>query len=183
MNHFAALLIPIALLVSVSPASAKGNGTFRLGLLAGQVSLLGDVADADANSVGMGVTGGLYTAENLALEAAYLASSHTDVNHNEVSVGANYYLGDYRAAYPNLSAGVAFISNKIKAAGITGDGFGLYAGGGWDFELTAKLTVGLQARYNLAFEGKTRVNGVDVTTVDDSVTVLLRLLYAFDSAE
>ncbi|MCM2280437.1 MAG: porin family protein [Bdellovibrionaceae bacterium] len=178
-----AFTLAVAILCVPHSLWAKEDGAFRLGLLAGQVALLGDVGNADSNGVGLGATGGVYVSPTLALEASYLSSSHTDVDHNELSFGANYDLGDYTTGYPNLVGGVTFISNKLKPANVTGDGFGLYAGGGWDFELSPQITAGLQARYNLAFEGKTRVNGVDVTTVDDSVSVLLRFLYYFDSAE
>ncbi len=176
-------LLAIAAMWLPHTSVAQPEGTFRLGVVAGQVGLLGDVGNQDSNSIGFGVTGGLYLRDDLALEANFVSSQHTDVDHNELAFGANYYLGDYTYAYPNLAAGVSFISNKIKAANLTGDGFGLYVGGGWDFELTSRITAGLQARYTLAFEGKSRVNNVDVTTVDDSVSVLLRFMYRFESPE
>lgn len=162
---------------------AADKGDWRIGALAGQVSLLGDVGNDDPNGVGYGMTGGYYIDENLALEASYLSSKHTCVGHNDLSFGAEYYLGDYLAAYPSLSAGVSFLSNKIKTINSTGDAFAFYVGTGFDFEVSERFTVGLNARFQKAFEGKTQINGVNVTTVDDSMTVMLRFLYRFEANE
>ncbi len=170
------------ILCSAQQQASADLGDWRLGGLAGQVSLLGNVSTADPNGVAYGVSAGYFVEDHIALESMFLSSSHTNVNHTALSFGADYYLGDYITAYPSLSAGVSFLANKIKSAEITGDAFALYLGGGFDFEISEFLTAGIQARFQKAFEGKTRINGVDVTTVDDTFSVLLRFLYRFDGS-
>ncbi len=179
--QIAKFVLPLLILGS-APLAFADLGDWRLGALAGQMSLMGDVSKEDPNGVAYGVTAGYFVEDHIVLESMFLSSSHTTVNHTDLSFGADYYLGDYITAYPSLSAGVSFLANKIKSVGITGDAFALYAGGGFDFEISEFLTAGIQARYQKAFEGRTRINGVDVTTVDDTFSVLLRFLYRFDGS-
>lgn len=167
----------------VMPAQAAEIGDWRLGVQAGQVGLQGDVGNDDENSVGFGITGGTYLREDLVFEADFLSSSHTGVDHHQLSFGGNWYFGDYVAAYPNIAAGVSFVSNKIKSIDQTGEGFGVYLGGGFDFEITPRITTGIHLRYLKAFEGKTVIAGQEYTTVDDVAMVLLKIVYYFGSEQ
>jgi hypothetical protein len=177
------LLALIATFVLPLAAGAANKGDWRIGLQAGEVLLMGDVSATDENSIGFGGTAGIFVSDDFVFEADLINSSHTSVKHSALSVGGNWYLGDYQSAYPSLAAGVSFISNEIKSIGATGDGFGAYFGGGFDFELSPLFSAGIQLRYQKAFEGKTRINNVDYVTVDDSATVLLRLMYYFGEQE
>lgn len=182
----AALLVP-------STGFSFTKGTWRIGALAGQVGLQGDVGRAtiganagktDPNSTGFGLTAGSFVDESLAFEGSVVMSSHDNADHTNVSFGGNYYFGDYVAAYPNVVGGVSFLSNKIKDTNVSGDGFGVYLGGGFDFELSPALTIGIQLRYTKAFQESTAsANSVSIATADDTFMVLLRALYTFDSAE
>lgn len=178
----AALLLPAA-------GNAFNKGTWRVGALAGQIGVQGDVGKTqagatDPNSVGFGLTAGTYVDEELAVEGSLIFSSHENLEHTNLSFGANYYFGDYVAAYPNAVAGVSFISNEVQDTKVSGDAFGLYLGGGFDFELNPQITTGIQLRFTKAFEeSKATANGVQVATAGDTFMVLLRAMYTFDSAE
>jgi len=178
------VVVALASVVAGSHASALTESVWRVGLLAGQIGLLDNVGQRDPNSVGYGLTAGYLITDDLVFESSYVRSSHDDVSHHEVSFGANYYVGDYVAAYPNLAAGVTFIRNRLTDIAISADGVGFYFGGGWDFEITPVVLTGIQARYLATVESKTNVRGREFSTVDDSFSVLLRFIYRFDpSAE
>lgn len=170
------LPLGLSLMHSVGFASEE-PGHFRLGFLAGQVGLFGDPGSGGANSVGYGLEVGYRLDERLALTMHYVSSSHTRVDHRDLSVGADYFLGDYETASPHLSFGMSFIGNSFKDVAAAGDAAGIYIGGGLDFEVTPSLTIGPQVFYQKAFESTTKVGATDLKTVQDSYMVLLRVLF------
>lgn len=174
-----AILTTVAALTAPSAASAAEVGQFRLGALLGQVGLSGDPGSGGNNAIGLGVLGGFRLDDQLALDIQFLSSSHSRVDHRELSVGADYYLGDYEKASPHISVGMTFNNNRFKDASFTGDAAGLYIGGGLEFELNPGLTIGPEVRYQKAFEATAKINNVDTKTVQDSYSLLLRLLYQF----
>jgi hypothetical protein len=66
---------------------------------------------------------------------------------------------------------------------VSGQAFALYAGGGIEFELNPSLAFGLQGRYHVAFEAKDRVNNVETPIVQDTYSVLARMIYTFGSSK
>lgn len=166
-----------ALGLAPKQAHAFEPGRFKLGALGGQVGLMGDPGSNGANALGFGVLGGFQLDESLALNIQYTTSSHSRVDHHDISVGGDYYLGDYTNAYPHLTAGMSFITNKFKDGDVSGNAAAIYVGGGLDFELRRDLTLGPQLRYQKAFEASGKLNNQDVKTVQDSYTLMIRLIY------
>lgn len=175
-------LLACLLLVVPSPSSGADKGQFVISGSGGQVGLLNDPGREGANGLGLALGAGYRLDNNLELEMQYLLSSHSAVDHRSLDVGALYYFSDYENAWPHLSVGMSFISNKFKNGGITGDAAALYVGGGLFFELSRNVTLGPEVRYQKAFESRGRVNEQDVTTVGDSYTVLLRLNFYLGGA-
>ena len=179
------LLIASALSLAVfalpNKASAYEKGQFRFSGVLGQVGLLGDPGDRGANALGFGVGAAFQVEENLAFDLRYMGSNHANVSHTDISVGAEYYFGDYTNAYPHAQLGMSFLNNDIKNADISGDAVGIYVGGGLSFELSRNLMIGPEVRFVKGFESKSTVNGVDVTTVGDSYSILLRLQYVLNN--
>jgi opacity protein-like surface antigen len=172
-----ASLTALAALMAPLSASAYDKGLFRFSGVLGQVGLLGDPGDAGANGIGFGVGAAYQVEENLAFDIRYLGSSHSEVDHRDLSVGAEYYFGDYTNAYPHAEVGMSFLSNEIKNADVSGDAVGLYIGGGLSFELSKSLMIGPEVRFVKAFEAETTINNQTVSTVEDSYSLLIRLQY------
>ena len=149
--------------------------------LAGQVGLLSDPGAKGANSVGVALGAGYMLEDNFELEMQYLASNHPEVEHRDLSVGGNYYLGDYENAYPHISFGMSFLTNRFTAAGSVGDAVAIYLGGGLNFELSRNLSLGPEVRYQKAFEAKGEVAGRDIVRVGDSYMILMKLSYALSA--
>lgn len=170
------LLIASTLSPSIGFAASE-PGHFRIGALLGQVGLFGDPGSGGANAIGVGAVAGYRLDESLALDLSYLQSSHDRVDHQDISVGADYYVGDYETAYPHLSAGMSFITNKFKDAAATGTAAAVYIGGGLELEIQRGLTIGPELRFQKSFEASGKVGNTDVKTVQDSYTLLIRLLY------
>jgi opacity protein-like surface antigen len=175
----ASLILSALVLNTPHAAQASEPGTFRLGLVGGQVGLLGDPGTGGANSVGYGASAGYRLDDRVALEIQYVASSHSQVHHRNLGIGGDYYLGDYEKAYPHISAGMSFITNRFKVDDRVSDAAALYLGGGLEFELQRNLTLGPQFRYHKAFETKATVDNQEIKAVQDSYTLLIRLLYSF----
>lgn len=176
---FAFLITGTALGLVPATASALEPGRFQLGVSAGQVGLLGDPGSGGANALGYGLLGGFQLDDRLALNIQFIRSSHTRVNHSALSVGGDFYVGDYTAAYPHISAGMSFISNEFKNGDVSGNAAAIYIGGGLDFELKRNLVLGPEFRYQKAFEASGKLNNQDIHTVQDSYNVMIRLIYQF----
>lgn len=174
----------VSVVLSV-PASAK-EGAVRVGLTAGHVGLMGDVASRHGNSLGLGLLLGYGASDEMVFEVGYLNSQHTDLKHNELTLGVNYYLSSYDAAYPFLSGGVNFVSHRIAdtPTELNSNAMGLYAGGGVDFMLNEQFLVGLGMRYNKIFETNIRRgNGGEIKGVQDHINVMVRAAYEFDTKQ
>lgn len=177
-----ALLTVTALLLSISEsAQAYDKGQFRFSGVLGQVGLLGDPGDEGANALGFGVGAAFQVEDNLAFDIRYMGSNHANAKHTDISVGAEYYFGDYTNAYPHAQLGMSFLSNDIKDVDISGDAVGVYVGGGLSFELSRSLMIGPEIRFVKGFESKSNINGVSVTTVGDNYSILLRLQYVLSN--
>ena len=172
------LVLPVVFLFSLS-AHALEKGTIRAAGLLGQVGLFGDPGTNGANGLGLAGEVGFQLNEPLSLDIRYLGSSHTDINHRDLSVGAEYAFGDFENGYPHAALGMSFIHNDFKGAAISGDAAGIYVGGGLDFELTKSLQIGPDVRFVKAFTSHGLVKGVDQTTVGDSYSVMIRVSYLF----
>lgn len=172
-----ALLLTTSLMLVSANAEAYDKGQFRFSGILGQVGLLGDPGDRGANALGFGVGAAFQVEENLAFDIRYMGSNHSNASHTDISVGAEYYFGDYTNAYPHAQLGMSFLSNEIKNADISGDAVGIYVGGGLSFELSKNMMIGPEVRFVKGFEAKSNVNGVDVTTVGDNYSILLRFQY------
>jgi hypothetical protein len=177
------LMLSALLVFICANAGAHERGTLRASALAGQVGLFGDPGSNGANSLGLAGSAGFQISEVLALEIRYLASNHTEVNHRDLSVGAEYAFGDFEAGYPHAEAGMSFLSNDFKNAAISASAAGLYIGGGLDFELARHLQIGPDVRFVKAFTSHGRVAGIDQTTIADNYSVMLRLSYLIDLNE
>ncbi len=170
-------------------AFAVDEGDVRLGVMAGHVGLMGDVASGRSNSLGYGAVFGYASSDQMIFELGYLQSAHDNLTHSEMLVGLNYYLGSYDALYPQITGGVSFLSNKfrdttnpIPNTDISSNGFGLYFGGGIDFEMGSHLLAGIQGRYNKAFDTTvTLANGSSVKAIQDNITVMLRVIFTLGS--
>lgn len=189
-NQNVRLALTFLTLLSLSEYSgATMEGAVRLGVQAGQVGLLSDVGSfsGSSNNLGAGVLVGYSATDDMVFEIGYLSSNHSNVAHQEVNLGLDYYLGSYNALYPQLIAGASFIGNTLTDTSPSGNNakvgsnaFGLYFGGGVDFELGQHMAMGLQAMYTKAFESTVVLpSGPSVKGVQDSFTVLLRLMYQF----
>ena len=178
-RNFLLLLAAVLVTLVTLPADAQSRkpGAFRFGVGVGQVGLLGDPGSGGANAIGFAGQIGYLLEETVALDISYLRSSHSDVDHSSLNVGGDFYVGDYEAAYPHFTAGMSFINNKFKNIAIQGDAVGVYVGGGLDFELRPRLRLGPQLRFTKAFEAKANLNGKEIKTVQDSYSLLLRLVY------
>ena len=178
MKRFiASALTALAVLSSSQSASAYTAGQFRLSGVLGQVGLLGDPGDDGANAIGLGLGAAYQLDENLAFDIRFMGSSHSNIAHRDLSVGAEYYFGDYTNAYPHIQVGMSFLSNELKAQNISGDAVGIYVGGGLAFELSRKFQIGPELRFVKAFEANRTINGTGITTVADNYSLLLRLQY------
>lgn len=170
-------LIALSFLITASNAHAYTAGQFRISGLLGQVGLLGDPGDGGANALGLGASLAYHLEDNLALEMRYLGSSHSDVDHREISFGAEYYFDDYEKAYPHIVGGMSFLNNDFGPADISGDAVGIYLGGGLTFDINRQFKVGPEVRYVKAFSSEGRIAGREVDTVADNYSLLLRLQY------
>jgi opacity protein-like surface antigen len=176
------LILTVTPLLSIQ-AHAADSGQFHLGVSAGQVGLFNDPGADGANGLGAGLSVGYMLDSSFELELQYLASSHTNIDHSDISVGANYYLSDYEHAYPHISAGMTFLTNHFKGQGASGTAAGLFLGGGLGFELSRDWTLGPEVRYQKAFESHGHVGGLDQITVGDSYMILLRLSWTPSSGD
>jgi hypothetical protein len=180
--RFGSLILVLVSLMT-SPAFAMDEGDFRVGLLAGHVGMTKDLQSAYGSSLGYGVNFGYAATDDMIFDLSYIASSaHNNLKHGELNVGLDYYVGGYDALYPQVLAGVSFIGNEISSAGtnLNGSGFGIYAGVGADFEVGPRFLAGLQAKYIKAFETSVSNSaGVSIPAVQDSYTVMLRVLAIF----
>jgi hypothetical protein len=158
------------------------DNDWRFGAQLGQVSLLNDASQGDESSFGMGGSAGVFVNKYLVLEADYLSSKHNSVSHSHLSLGANWYYGEYTWGLPNVSAGISFVSNEFSI-GASGDGIGPYIGGGVDLAISQKVMIGLQLRYQKISEGKTTINNVSYTTSGDVASAVLRVLLTFGSED
>jgi hypothetical protein len=173
-------LISALLICLCVNAKAIERGTLRVSALAGQVGLFGDPGNGGANALGLAGSAGFQVSDALALELRYLNSSHSDVNHGDLSVGGEYAFGDFESGYPHGEIGMSFIHNEFKSGSISGDAAGLYIGGGLDFELARQLQIGPDVRFVKAFTTHGQVNGVDTTMVGDNYSVMIRISYLLD---
>jgi|GEM_PF-4624837 len=177
-------LLISALLVFLSlQTHALERGTLRVAALAGQVGLFGDPGNSGANALGLAGSAGFQVSEPLALELRYLGSNYSDVNHRDLSVGAEYAFADFESGFPHVQAGMSFIQNEFKKGAITGSAAGIYIGGGLDFELARNLQIGPEVRYVKAFTTHQQVSGVDQDTVSDNYSVMLRISYLIGLTE
>lgn len=168
----------LSLIAAGTPALATEVGEFRFSAAAGQVGLFGDPGQGGANALGVGLGIGYQFDDQIAFDIQYTMSNHSDVEHADLAVGADYYFGDYEKAYPHLSVGFSFLNNKFKNVGSTGEAAGIYVGGGLAFELNRNVTVGPELRFQKAFDSKGTVAGRQITTVADSYSLLLKLTYS-----
>lgn len=171
-------------------ASAMSEGQYSLGVLGGQIGLTGDVADHDkAGDLGVGVLAGYSVRDDIFFNLQYHRAEIGAVEHSAFGAGADFYLLGADATRPFLSAGLALLSNTIgfrvgaQNVDMSASAFALYAGGGLEFELTPALGFGLQARYHVAFEATDRVNNVETPIVQDTYSVLARVIYTFGSSK
>jgi hypothetical protein len=169
----------LALLFFSSSSHALEKGTIRAAGLVGQVGLFGDPGTNGSNALGLAGEVGFQVNEPLAIDIRYLGSSQTEIDHRDLSVGAEYAFADFESGYPHAELGMSFIHNDWKNAAIGGDAAGIYVGGGLDFELTKSLQIGPDARFVKAFASHGLVKGADQTTVGDNYSVMIRLSYLF----
>lgn len=172
------LLIVLFLLTGAN-AFAIEEGRFDLGVMGGHVGLLEDVGDIAGDSLGYGATLGVYAVDGLRIGVGYLMSDHDELKHSELFAGADIYLAGAEAIHPYISAGASLLTNDFEATDVSESAFGLYAGGGVDFEVSSGLMLGLQGRYQFAFDAETEYAGESYPVVQDSVTVMARLLFLF----
>jgi hypothetical protein len=175
------LLIFSTLVTLTSLAHAYEKRTIRASGLIGQVGLLGDPGNGGANGLGLAGALGFQVTEPLAFEIRYLGSLHSDVDHRDLSVGAEYNLADFESGTPHLQAGMSFIHNAFKTGAVGADAAGLYLGAGLDFELAKSLQIGPEVRVVKAFSTHGLVNGRDITTVGDEYSVMIRFSYLFEN--
>lgn len=155
----------------------------QVGLLAGNIGLLGSVVESNSNSIGIGATAGYSASDDIALTFTYLGSQHGSVNHNEIGLGADFYLSSYDIVYPFLSAGLNFINNSFKDLRLSASGTGIFFGAGVEFKLGVNIRAGILGRYTKAFESTDFYQGVEIKTVQDSMNVLLKVAYQFGKAD
>jgi hypothetical protein len=168
-----------ATLVWSQPSFAIKESELRIGAQGGNVNLLGDVGNSGQNGMGFGAVVDYAVTEEILFEVGYLTSAHESVNHTDLSLGINLNLNNYDVAYGYVSGGASFLSNSFSNPSITGSAFGVYVGGGFDFELGRNFVTGIQLKHQKAFEATKSVSGVAVKTVQDSTTVLLRFMFTF----
>lgn len=176
--RFAALVLTALLTIpALTHADPLPKG-FRYGIDLGGIGLFGDL-----NSQGTRVGAGLLLAyqfnDRHSLDVNYVGASFEDVDHRTIDIGGSIY--DPESENRNhLSAGVSFVHNDFKLLSRSGDAAGVYVGGGMNWDLTTKLSWGYDVRYHKMFRAKATVAGREVTTVDDSYTLMLSLAYAPD---
>lgn len=181
------LLVIAALVLGYSQAHAFEEGQVQLGLLGGNVTLLKDVGDSGSNALGYGVMAGVYSRDDLSFNLAYLMSDHDAVKHNEVNMGVDYYFNSFDGGAPFLSGGIVLSNNRmtipqsvsLNAGEVSSSAFGLYAGGGVDFQLNSNIRAGVAAKYNFVFDADKNYGGTEFKTVQDNFTVLARIMFAF----
>ncbi len=185
--HLALLLGLIALLFMFIPkAQAADEGQFMVGALGGNVSLLGDVGEEGGNDLGYGGLLGYAVRDDILANIQYIRSEHKDLSHSEISAGADVLVGLIDPAYTYVSFGVTLVSNEVDFTlpslikeKVSSEAFGVYFGGGVDFEITKNLMLGLQGRYNYVFETEEEVNGLSQKIVESNITILARLTFFF----
>ncbi len=165
------LLVTVLFVAFSSITFAMDEGDVRLGVVGGNVSLLGDVGSGGQNSLGAGGIFGYQLMDDIVFNIIYLKSDHTNigVKHSDLSLGVDYYTGgDGTIAY-YVSGGAALLSNNFSATPANdSSAMGLYLGAGIDFQVRPQFMFGLKFKYNKAFEAKVGTT----TTVQDSIDVL-----------
>ncbi len=182
----------LGLILLCLPLSALGanEGQFLVGVLGGNVTLTGDVGDAGGNGLGYGAGLGYAVRDDIIAQFQYIQSDHDRVQHQEISAGADIRVSGFDAAVTFVSAGVVLASNEVDfdlqnltTETVSSDAFGIYFGGGLDFELSKNFEVGLQARYNYVFETEEEVSGMQSKIVESNFSVLARLQIYFGESK
>lgn len=158
--------------------AAGGEGALRLGVVAGHVGLLKDVGAASGNAVGIGGYLGYNASDDMTLDITYTSSGHTNLNHTSFTLGVSYTIAVYDQLHTFLSGGVDFTQHNMTNYNLTSNGFGLYFGGGVDFEVGPKFLLGLQALYHNMFDTTVNPSGVgERKAIQDYATVMVRAAY------
>lgn len=171
--------LPLALFFFVSSSQAFETGSLRFGLEAGQITLLQDLGKRSGSATGLGIFGSYASDENVVFEVAFLKSEHTKLRHIEVPVGFHYYFTQ-SLIQPYATAGLVFISNVLDESPVelSSSGFGVYLGGGADYEVIEHGFVGLQLRYVKGFEQTVQLSdGSRFSSLQDNTDLLLRLMW------
>lgn len=165
---------------SVANAEAPPKG-FRYSLDAGTIGLLGDL-NSQGTRFGAGFGVAYQMADPWSFDIDYIGASFEDVDHRAFDVGASWFLADFENQ-SHLSAGFSFLHNDIKLLSRSGDAAGIYLGGGMYFPLADRLSAGFDVRYRKAFQTKATIAGAEVTTVSDTYSLMLKLIYAPDLSD
>lgn len=153
-------------------------GRFHVAALAGLESLGGDPGSlGGSNGLGLGGEVGVGLDERWTATARFVGASTSGVNHNDISLGGEYALGDSLAFH--VLASLDFLHNEFKSYAVSGSAVGISVGWSYDFVLSPEWLLGVEARYTKAFTSTGLVGGNNVHIVDDSFSGLVRVTYLF----
>jgi len=160
------------------------EGQIRLGVTGGHIGLLNDVGDRAGNALGFGGFANYAVSNEMQFELGYLASSHNNLRHSEVSAGVNLFFNSYDAAYFAALMGVNFVGHDVNYARASSSGMALYAGLGVDFELGKNFGAGLYAKYHYAFETSVTdaTSRQTVKAIQHWVSVLARVMFVIPNS-
>jgi hypothetical protein len=186
MEEFMKFIFALVALFTFTAAHAEGPkaDTFKLGAVVGNVALSNDgtfgTKTVSKNAIGLGGVFGYSLEDELSFEFTFMKSSHDDLDHQDLSLGVQYYFNSYEPFYYGLTGGVSFTKNEVSSIANADDtAFGLFFGAGADVFTKRGLIVGLQARYYSMFASDKNIGGTKYTIVDDYYTVLARVLFQF----
>jgi hypothetical protein len=182
MKHLL-ILVCISILSLTSRAFAEGPtaDTFKLGAVVGNIGLTDSAYGSSKNGIGLGGIFGYSLEDELSFEMAFIQSSHDKLDHQDISLGVQYYFYSYEPFYYGLTGGVSFTTNEIDNGGVKTDdtAFGLFIGAGADVYTKRSLIVGLQARYYKMFGSEVNISGANYKLVDNYYAILARVLFQF----
>jgi hypothetical protein len=186
MNKFTLNLIFFSILAIIfvsKPAQAVQDGEYRLGVLAGNLQLLGKQAKM-GSGLAYGLNFGYMFSDDMLFNIDAVAGTvGKTFTQTQLDVGVSYYFAHHNTAYYNLSGGMAVANNTLKfdAESLKAGSSGFYLGLGLDFDLGSRFVGGFHIRHNALTQVKrtTEVGAVETVVVDSFTTTLLKLAFVF----
>ena len=158
------------------------DGPFRVAGLLGLDFLNGDPGSSNTTGFAMALSANVKLADLWALDLRYLLSSHGDVDHSALTLGADYYFGEFETFSPYFSFGLSIDHNAFRNYDRKGDSLGGYIGAGAEWVIFPHVRLGPEIRYTKTAGARTRIGSAfgdrEITSVADDFSVMARILYS-----